>query len=231
MHHVTLLEYLLGLSPWEAQFVGMGIITLLFLIVGVIVYRHYKKQGEKAAVPTKKFSLVNLVEVMVEQLDSFTIGIIGEQHGRKFSPLIATIFLFILFMNLLGNIPGMPAPTANININFGMSAFVFLVYNYYGFKEHGPGYIKQFMGPVWWLAPLMLVIEIISHLVRPASLAIRLFGNINGDHIAVGIFQNMTYLIIPVIFMGLGLFVAFIQALVFSMLSAVYIQLALSHDH
>lgn len=231
MHHLTLLEYLFGLTSWQAQFVGMGFITLLFLIVGVIVYRHYKKQGEKAAIPTKKFSLVNLVEVMVEQLDSFTIGIIGEKDGRKFSPLIATIFLFILFMNLLGNIPGMPAPTANININFGMSAFVFLVYNYYGFKEHGPGYIKQFMGPVWWLAPLMLVIEIISHLVRPASLAIRLFGNINGDHIAVGIFQNMTYLIIPVIFMGLGLFVAFIQALVFSMLSAVYIQLALSHDH
>lgn len=231
MHKLTLLEYLFGLTSWQAQFVGMGFITLLFLIVGLIVYRHYKKQGEKAAIPTKKFSLVNLVEVMVEQLDSFTIGIIGERDGRKFSPLIATIFLFILFMNLLGNIPGMPAPTANININFGMSAFVFLVYNYYGFKEHGPGYIKQFMGPVWWLAPLMLVIEIISHLVRPASLAIRLFGNINGDHIAVSIFQNMTYLIIPVIFMGLGLFVAFIQALVFSMLSAVYIQLALSHDH
>jgi len=231
MHHLTLVEYLFGLNAWQAQFAGAGFITVLFLLVGIIMVRHYKKQGDKAAVPSEKFSLVNLVEVMVEKLDGFTVGIIGEKHGRQFSPLIASIFLFILFMNLLGNIPGMPAPTANININIGMSAFVFLVYNYYGFKEHGLGYIKQFMGPVWWLAPLMLVIEIISHLVRPASLAIRLFGNINGDHIAVGIFQGMTYLIVPVIFMGLGLFVAFIQALVFSMLSAVYIQLALSHDH
>ncbi len=230
-HHVNLIEYFLHTSAGTAQFIGAGLATLLFLIIGIIVKKHYARTGVKGAlVPSPKLSVVNLTEWAIETLDRFTIDIIGEKHGRKFTPLISTLFLYILTMNLLGNIPGMPAATANINMNLGMAILVFLVYNFYGFKEHGAGYIKHFMGPVWWLAPLMFVIELISHLVRPASLSIRLFGNINGDHIAVGIFEALTKVLVPVFFMGLGLFVAFIQALVFTMLSAVYIQLAVSSE-
>ena len=230
MHHANLLEYVLHVSNEYSQFIGAGFVSFLLLLVGLRMKIHYARKGDAAVAPDGRVSLVNLMEWAVEQLDGFTVGIIGPKYGRKYTGLIGTLFLFILFMNLLGNIPGFPAPTANININLGMAVFVFLTYNAIGVKEHGFGYLKHFMGPVLWLAPLMFLIELISHLVRPASLSIRLFGNINGDHIAVGIFQDFTYLVIPVFFMGLGLFVAFIQALVFSMLSAVYIQLALSHE-
>ncbi len=243
MHHVNLIEYLLGFVVSDphtfmfdsyasmSQFIGAILVTLLFVVIALAVRSHYKKIGiDKAVVPSGKIGLVNLMEFAIGSLEDFAVGIIGPHHGPKFAPLIITIFMFILFMNLLGNIPGMPAASANISLNAGMAVFVFLTYNFYGFKEHGFGYIKHFMGPVIWLAPLMFAIEIVSHFVRPASLSIRLFGNINGDHIAVGIFSGMVPVLIPAIFMALGLFVAFIQALVFSMLSAVYIQLATSHE-
>jgi F-type H+-transporting ATPase subunit a len=123
------------------------------------------------------------------------------------------------------------APTSNINANFAVAAIVFFAYNYYGIKEHGPSYIKQFMGPVAWLAPFMILVEIISHLVRPVSLSLRLFGNINGDHLALAVFSDLVPMFVPMIFMGLGMFVAFLQAFIFTILSAIYIQMAISHDH
>jgi F-type H+-transporting ATPase subunit a len=108
---------------------------------------------------------------------------------------------------------------------------VFLVYNYFGFKEHGISYLKQFAGPVLWLAPLMFVIELLSHLFRPMSLSIRLFGNMFGDHMVLSIFSGLVPLIVPIIFMILGIVVSLIQAFVFSALSSVYIALAVSHEH
>ena len=98
-------------------------------------------------------------------------------------------------------------------------------------RTHGAGYIKHFMGPVWWLAWLMLPIELVSHLVRPASLSLRLAGNITGDHLVLGIFTAKTYLLIPAIFVGLGFFVALVQAFVFTLLSTIYVGMAGSHDH
>ena len=131
----------------------------------------------------------------------------------------------------MGLLPGMGAATGNINTTLALGVFSFLMYNIYGFKEHGPGYLKQLMGPVLFLAPLMFIIELISHLVRPLSLGLRLYGNMLGDHTVLSIFLDMTPFLVPVVFYFLGFFVCTIQAFIFTILSMVYISIALSHDH
>jgi len=115
--------------------------------------------------------------------------------------------------------------------NAAMAGTIFVYYNYSGFKEHGIGYLKHFTGPVIWLAWLMLPIELIGHLVRPVSLSLRLAGNITGDHLVLGIFTDLTHFVIPIVFVGLGVFVAFVQAFVFTLLSTIYVSMAVSHDH
>jgi F-type H+-transporting ATPase subunit a len=128
-------------------------------------------------------------------------------------------------------IPGFVPPTDNINTNLAMSLTVFVYYHIMGVKAHGlKGYLKHFMGPILWLAPLIFVTEIIGHCVRPLSLSLRLFGNITGDHLVLGIFSNLVPVLVPVAFLALGLFVSFIQAFVFSLLSMIYINLATAHE-
>ena len=128
-------------------------------------------------------------------------------------------------------IPGFLPPTGNLNTTLACGALIFVMYNYYGVKEHGISYLKHFMGPVVFLAPLMIIIEIISHIVRPISLSLRLFMNITGDHMVMGVFTNLTHFVIPIMFLGLGIFVSFLQAFIFTMLSTIYIALAEAHDH
>jgi F-type H+-transporting ATPase subunit a len=108
---------------------------------------------------------------------------------------------------------------------------VFLYYNLVGFKENGFGYLKHFMGPVWYLAPLIGAIEVASHVFRPISLGLRLRGNIMGDHVVLGIFNHLVPYLVPAVFYGVGLFVAFVQAFVFCLMTMVYISLSASHDH
>ena len=140
-------------------------------------------------------------------------------------------FLFIFISNLLGVFPGFYPASQNLNSTLACSLVIFVAYNYLGFKEHGVGYLKQFMGPVIYLAPLMIFIEVVSHLVRPASLSLRLFWNMFGDHLVLQIFSNLTPYIVPAIFIGLGVFVSFLQAFIFTILSSIYISLSTSHDH
>jgi len=105
------------------------------------------------------------------------------------------------------------------------------MYNYYGIKDNGLAYLKHFMGPMIYIAPLMIIIEIISHIVRPVSLSLRLFWNMTGDHLVLGIFTDLTHFIIPVLFIALGLFVSFLQAFIFTILSSIYISLSIAHEH
>lgn len=125
----------------------------------------------------------------------------------------------------------MTPATDNINTTLTLGLFIFIVYNYFGFREHGIHYLKQFMGPLLLLAPLMVIIEVISHLVRPMSLGLRLQGNMMGDHTVLGIFLDLVPYGLPIVFYGLGLFVCFMQAFVFTMLSMIYVSMAISHDH
>jgi len=201
------------------------IVFFLLLIASFLVFRSIKKHKDEI-VPSSKFNLHNIMEIVVEWFLNLVRGIIGDK-AEKFVPLIATLFIYIFCCNLLGFIPGFTAPTTVITTNLGCAIFVFLYYNYVGIREHGfKGYIKHFLGPIIWLAPLFLVIEIISHIVRPISLSIRLYGNMMGDHMVLGIFSELTPVIVPIFFIILGIFISFIQAFVFSILSTVYIALA-----
>jgi F-type H+-transporting ATPase subunit a len=184
---------------------------------------------------TRNLSLVpggvqNFFETVIGGLEDFVVSNMGEP-GRKVFPVLATLFIYILVCNLMGLIPGTDASTANINNNAAMAVFVFFYYNYWGIKIHGFKYIKHFMGPVILLAPLMFVIEIISHLSRPLSLAVRLFGNIKGEELVL----LLLFFLLPVIstlpIYFLFILVKFIQAFIFFMLSMVYLKGAFEEAH
>ncbi len=173
----------------------------------------------------------NFFEIVLGGFEDFMVDVMGE-HGRPYFPLICTLFLYILLMNWMGMIPGMASPTANINTPLSMALSVFIVTHAVGIKHHGSHYIKHFLGPVWWLAPLMLIIEIISHFSRILSLTFRLFGNILGEDLvgAILILLAGAYFA-PLPMMLLGLFTSFVQAFIFSLLTMLYIAGALEEAH
>ncbi len=151
--------------------------------------------------------------------------------GLKFFPLIATIAIFILTANLLGLIPGFESPTANLNTTVSMALVVFVLTHIVGVWLHGFKYVKQFLGPVWWMAPIMFPIEVVSHLARPISLSVRLFGNIMGEDLVLAIVLLLVPFLVPLPIFVLMIFTSIIQTLVFVMLSMIYIQLAMEESH
>ena len=221
---------LLGVNEFD-HIVGSGIVILILILVSLKIKNQCSKTD--SLVPSKKFSLTNLFEFLtLDFLLNLLTGIFGtEEKAKKYLPLLGGSFLFIFISNLLGIFPGFYPATQNLNSTLACSLVIFVAYNYLGFKEHGVGYLKHFMGPVIYLAPLMIFIEVVSHLVRPASLSLRLFGNMFGDHLVLQIFSNLTPYIVPAIFIGLGVFVSFLQAFIFTILSSIYISLSTSHDH
>jgi F-type H+-transporting ATPase subunit a len=172
----------------------------------------------------------NVMEVILGGFDSLLTEIMGH-NGRKFFPLIATLGLFILTSNLIGLIPGFESPTSNINTNAAMAIIVFLSTHVVGVREHGLKYFKQFMGPVGWLTPLMLPIEVISHISRPLSLTFRLFGNIKGEDIVLLVVLFLVPYFVPLPVFFLMIFTSLVQTLVFMLLSMMYIAGAMEEGH
>lgn len=172
----------------------------------------------------------NAMEVVIGGFDSLITDTMGHE-GRKFFPLIATIGFFILTSNLLGLVPGFGSPTANLNTNASMAIIVFLLTHIIGVKVHGFKYVKQFMGPVWWLVPIMVPIEIVSHMVRPLSLTVRLFGNIEGGHIVVAVLFLLAPFLVPMPILVLKVLISVIQTLVFMILSMIYFVGAMEEAH
>lgn len=228
MHHFSWIGYYLHVGHHHIHIAHAAFVALLLTFLGVIVY--FKLRNTEAAlVPGSKISVPNIFEVASESLIGLMEGIMGHE-AKKYFPMIGTLFIFIFLNNMLGLIPGLLPPTDNINTTLACGLVVFFYFNYIGIKENGLiNYLKHFAGPVIFLAPLMLVIELIGIAVRPVSLGLRLFGNITGDHMVFGIFSDLVPLGVPVIFLALGLFVSFIQAFVFSLLSTIYVALALPH--
>lgn len=202
-------------------------IAVLLVILSVLVVR--SKSTDEMVIPDPNFTLRNFLELILSFLVGIAEDILGH-HAKKYMPLLGSCFIFILFMNLLGLIPGFLPPTDKMNITVGLALVIFLSTHFFGVKENGLAYFKHFLGPVWWLGWLFLPIEIISHLARPMSLSLRLFGNISGDHAVVTGFMALVPFVVPSIFMGLGLFVAFMQAFVFTVLSMIYIAGAVVHE-
>jgi F-type H+-transporting ATPase subunit a len=159
----------------------------------------------------------------------------GEQiigHGsERFVSYLTALLLFILLANLLGVIPGLESPTANVVVPLGFAIVTFLYYHYQGIRENGWAYIKQFLGPVWWISWLLLPIEIISHFARVLSLTVRLYANIFAGDLVTLAFFSLVPIGVPLVFMGLHVFVAVVQAYVFFLLGAVYLSMAVAHDH
>lgn len=207
-----------------------GLFVLGLLVVAAVIIRKRLLQMEKSLVPDQGVTLTNIFEILVESFLSLMEGIVGKS-AREHVPLVVSVFVFIFVSNLMGLIPGFLPPTANINTNLAIAACVFIYFNYLGIKEHGfVNYLKHFAGPVWWLAPLIMAIELFGTAIRPVTLSLRLFCNINADHLVLSIFSDLSPLIVPVVFMILGIFIAFVQAFVFTLLSVIYIALATAHE-
>ena len=172
----------------------------------------------------------HLAEMTHEFVSDQAEQIIG--HGfERFIGYLSALLLFILLCNLVGLIPGLESPTANPVVPLGFATVTFLYYHYHGIRANGAGYIKQFLGPVWWLAPLLLPIEIISHLARVLSLTVRLYANMYAGDLLTLAFFSLVPIGIPLVFLGLHLGVAVVQAYVFMLLAAIYLSVAVAHDH
>jgi F-type H+-transporting ATPase subunit a len=179
-------------------------------------------------IPTKG---QNFFEIVISGMEEFMVDITGEE-GRWFFPILATIFIYVAFCNLMGLVPGFFPPTASINTTMACAIPVFLFTHYIGIKYHGFKYVKHFLGPVWWLIPIILPIEIIGHLARVLSLSFRLFGNITGHELVLAIlFMLAGAFFAPLPIMAMGIFVSFVQAFVFFLLSVMYFAGAMEEAH
>lgn len=157
------------------------------------------------------------------------------KENRKFLPFLAVLFLYILISNLVGLFPGIAISTDQMHLNLGLAVAVFGLYNFWSIKELGiGGFLKHLWGPIWWLGFLLFPIEIMSHLIRPAALSIRLFGNLTADHTVLSIFNDLTggtwYFFLAIPFYFLGMIVCLVQAFVFTLLTMVYIRLGVVHE-
>jgi F-type H+-transporting ATPase subunit a len=198
------------------------LVILLFIIFGRMAAK------KVTLIPGK---LQNVFEVVIDGIESFQVDMMGE-HGRPYFPLIATIGLYVFACNVMGLLPGLLSPTANINTTLSVALVTFFATHYVGIKYHGFKYIKHFMGSFMPLAPLMLPIEIISHLSRVLSLTLRLFGNIMGEDLVLAILMILAgKFLAPLPMMGLAIFTSFVQAFVFSLLAMLYISGSLHEAH
>ena len=200
-------------------------ILVVLLIMGLLAWLRGALSAEN---PGKMQQTIELIlEFLGEQADD----IIGHD-GRQFLPFLFTLTVFILPCNLLGEIPYFETPTGAIEVTLGCALAAFIYYNVWGLRHHGlAGYIKTFMGPVIVIAPVMLVIEIISHLARVLSLSVRLYANMLAGDLIPQVFFSLIPIGVPVVFMAFHVFVALLQTFIFVLLTTVYLSGAVSEGH
>jgi F-type H+-transporting ATPase subunit a len=225
--------YLFLVKLFEA--IGLGhfahsyphvIYSWVVMILLIIVF--YIPGKALSMIPTKA---QNLSELIISGIEEFMVSVTGEE-GRWLLPLAATVFIYVLACNLIGLVPGFYPPTANLNTTGSCALTVVVFTHVIGLKYHGPKYIKHFMGPVWWMIPIIFPIEVIGHIARILSLSFRLFGNMMGHELVLGIlFALAGAFFAPLPIMALGIFVAFVQAFVFFLLSIMYFTGAMEHAH
>lgn len=202
-------------------------VTYTWLVMALLIGVSLLVRRKIQTIPT---GLQNFFEPVIDSIENMIEETMGHK-GKAYFPLIATIAFFILTSNLIALIPGFFPPTANLNTNAAMALTVFAMTHIIGIKEHGIGYFKHFCGPVIWLAPLIIPIEIVGHLARPLSLTLRLFGNMYGHEIVLMIFFGLVPFLVPLPMMLMGVLVAFIQTFVFMLLAMIYIAGSLEEAH
>ena len=223
-HGFTWMQIIPGLNQLPDHVATAGVVTGLLVGTALVARRQIARAADPV-VPDQGLTLRNALEGYVEWFTTFTASILGP-HSQKYVPLYSALFLFILANNLLGLVPGFSPATSNVNTTLGLGILSFVMYNYFGFREHGIGYLKHFLGPIWWLFFLMVPLEIVDNLLRPFTLNLRLLMNMFADHLVLDIFTDLTRLVIPTVFYFLGIIVCVIQAFVFTVLSMVYVSLA-----
>ncbi len=216
---------LIGLGHFAHEYphvVYSWVVMALLIAFGMIASKGVKLIPGKAQ---------NFFEVIISGMEEFMIGVTGEE-GRWLFPIVGTIFLYIFSCNLIGLVPGFFPPTASLNTTLSCALTVVVFTHLIGVKYHGVKYIKHFMGPVWWMVPIILPIEVIGHVARILSLSFRLFGNMMGHELVLGILFALAGLFFaPLPIMALGIFVALVQAFVFFLLSMMYFTGAMEHAH
>jgi F-type H+-transporting ATPase subunit a len=229
-HLAGLGNFLLGLfrqaatdRPW-ANFIVMQLLVVAIIVVMIGILRPRISVDK----PGKLQQVFELIYDFVRGQSDDMVG----HEGHKHNTLFGTFFIFILICNLIGIIPGFESPTQVVYVPAGCAVISFLYYNFVGIRKNGPlKYLAHFAGPIWWMAPLMFPIEIISHLARPLSLTIRLFANMLAGEQVTLVFLSITYFIAPVLFMGLHVFVSVLQAYIFMLLTMMYVGGAVAEEH
>jgi F-type H+-transporting ATPase subunit a len=230
-HPPSIFEVLSGAIP--AAFQTLAAAVAAVLLIAWWVRRDIERSPDHGLIPAPRFTLRGFVEVLLEALVSLMKSTIGPKWP-SYLPLVGTLALFILVANLMGLVPGLGGATSYVETNASWALMAFGVSEYVAIREQGVwSYFSHLIGPVWWLAPLMLVVEVISHFARLVSLTLRLTGNMFADHTLVAVFLAFPVinLFVPWLFMGLGLFVAFVQAFIFAFLTIIYIGQAVAEPH
>lgn len=217
----------IGMPPADPAHPWQNWITMELLVVAIILVLFALLRSRLSVDRPGKLQLT------FEAMYKFVMGQTDDavEHGRKYAPFFGALFVFILFMNVIGVIPGFQSPTQTVAVPFGLAVAVFLYYHWMGLREQGVGrYLLHFAGPMPYLAPLMIPIELISHLSRPLSLTVRLFANMFAGEMVTLTFLSLTFIVVPAVFMGLHIFVAFLQAYIFMLLAMIYVGGAVAHE-
>jgi F-type H+-transporting ATPase subunit a len=231
-------NYDIAHNPGHGAIAFLHVLFVLILLTGIALLTYSKvKDTDAALIPEEKLTIRTFCEVMVGAIYGMMKSMMGDKAARFFLPLIGTCGFFILFSNALGLVPFMAPPTSSMDVTLACGLIIFFATHIFGIREQGfVNYVKHFAGPILWLAPLMILIEVISHLVRPLSLAIRLMANMFADHAVLAAFFTLASIaglsgfLLPVPVLVLGSLVVVVQALVFCLLSTVYISMAIEHS-
>ncbi|MEM6960761.1 MAG: F0F1 ATP synthase subunit A [Myxococcota bacterium] len=217
-------------EPVSAQHVfSAALVVTILCLLGVRVSRAVR-DVKLAMIPEETLTVRTFTELLVGGVYEMMVGMMGKKAAKFFLPLIGSLAFFIFFSNVLGLTPHFLPPTDKVSTTLALGLIVFFATHIFGVREHGAAYFKHFLGPFLPLAPLMLVIELVSHIVRPLSLAIRLAANMTADHMVLLIFIGLVPFVVPIPMYVMGCIVVTVQTLVFCLLSTVYISLAIAHE-
>ncbi|HSU40763.1 MAG TPA: F0F1 ATP synthase subunit A [Polyangiaceae bacterium] len=207
-----------------------SLFVLFFVLAIALATRARLADANEAVIPDDSLTLRTFMEAFLGFFYDLAKSTMDAERAKRYFPLIGTAATFVFFANVMALIPGLPVATSNLNITFGSGLVVFLWFNAYGLMTNGMNYVKHLAGPAWWLAPLILPIELISLCVRPVTLGVRLMINMAVDHLIVSLFMGLIALVVPIPLMLLTILVVVVQTMVFTLLTCVYVGLATEHE-
>ncbi|HEY8379010.1 MAG TPA: F0F1 ATP synthase subunit A [Nannocystis sp.] len=222
-----------GATHFTLVHVAGAILAFIIILIAALRYRASLRDETQGVVPPRNFGLAAMTDSFVGAIYKLSCDVMGEEDAKRFLPLTGSLALFIFVCNIQGLVPGLVPPTDTLKTNLVFALLVFVVYNVAGVVRNGFGYLAHFLGPKIggfpWLFPLFVPLELVTHIARPISLSLRLTGNIVADHKVVAVVALMVPLLVPLPFLLLGTIVAIVQTLVFTLLTIIFIGLAVEH--